>query len=53
MAVAASLGALAAQLLAGESVSFRVRKGAVWWFATTSSTQVDAWLRLVIGPDQI
>ena len=47
-----TLGAVAARLLAGEDTSFRVRKGAVWWFATISTTQVDAWLKLVIGPDQ-
>lgn len=45
------LGEIAALLLAGESESFTVKKGAVWWLAQREGDAVS--LRLCISPDLV
>lgn len=49
-----TLGRLASQLLAGQALEWRIRKGAVWWLATRAREgHARFWLRAVIEPDML
>ena len=49
-----TLGRLASQLLAGEPLDWRIRKGAIWWLATRAREgHARFWLRAVIDPDTL